>query len=694
MSRSVVRTPEQTKPMEIALRILQGLGRSGQIVWEAHRDTEAYHLAKAEKRNELTPETRARLREDRIRCLKTSIAWLRQKMAEHDVMNWVELPVDIETFVNHKQLLNQLGSVWPRVMTELVELNSGKYVEVVATGAIGVAKTTIAAYTQAYQLYILACMRDPHEVFDLDRHSEILIIIQSITLKLAEDVGYARLDSMVRASPFFNDAFPFDKNLKSALYFPKNIIIKPVAGSAAGAIGQNVIGGIIDELNFMAVVENSKMSKDGSTYDQATANYNSIARRRESRFQTLGNLPGMLCLVSSRNYPGQFTDIKEAEARTNPRIYVYDKRLWELRPERFGFHTGRRSQTLVDLHGPDYPFWFHVFKGDETRKPRILTDIELEEISPEDRHLVDRIPIENKRAFEDDLLPALRDIAGVATLALHPFILNTDKIGEAFSYDDVHSILSRDQADLIVTKLQIFPKRIVNPDEFRFVHCDLALTKDSAGVAMGHVTGFTKVTRGDYEEILPIIQFDFILEVMPPRGGEISFEKIRSLLYTLRDQLHVPIKWVSFDQYQSKDSMQILHQNGFMVGYQSMDTDIDAYDMVKTAIYDGRIRFPKHPKAHKELTTLELNTKKNKIDHPPNGSKDVADSIAGVVFGLTMRREIWTRWQVPLHRAANLLKQGDRGKNSLTGKEKKSDPQSYSALIRSNREAKEREDAA
>ena len=73
----------------------------------------------------------------------------------------------------------------------------------------------------------------------------------------------------------------------------------------------------------------------------------------------MGTLPGMLCLVSSRNYPGQFTDKKEAEARTNKRIYVYDKRLWEIRPERF---NGEK---------------FRVFIGDETRKPRILEDDEL-----------------------------------------------------------------------------------------------------------------------------------------------------------------------------------------------------------------------------------------------------------------------------------------------------------------------------
>ena len=110
------------------------------------------------------------------------------------------------------------------------------------------------------------------------------------------------------------------------------------------------------------------------------------------------------------------------------------------------------------------------------------------------------------------------------------------------------------------------------------------------------------------------------------------------------------MKWVSFDTFQSTDSMQMLAVNGFVTGYQSVDTSTDAYDLTKQAIYDGRMHAPAHHKAQKELTTLEFHAKKGKVDHPPNGSKDVADAMAGVVFGLTMRREIWLRHGVPMSR--------------------------------------------
>ena len=128
-----------------------------------------------------------------------------------------------------------------------------------------------------------------------------------------------------------------------------------MAGTETAAIGQNVMGGLIDELNYMAVVEKSRVAVDKGTYDQAILLYNSIARRRKSRFMENGKLPGILCLVSSKKYPGQFTDQKVPEADKDPTIFVYDRRVWDIKPDDFG-NQG----------------WFPVFAGDMTRKPRIL----------------------------------------------------------------------------------------------------------------------------------------------------------------------------------------------------------------------------------------------------------------------------------------------------------------------------------
>ena len=138
-----------------------------------------------------------------------------------------------------------------------------------------------------------------------------------------------------------------------------------------------------------------------------------------------------------------------------------------------------------------------------------------------------------------------------------------------------------------------------------------------------------------------------ILEVRPPRNGEIEFENIRKLVYLLREQ-GMNLKWISFDSYQSVDSRQILRQHGFITGLQSMDKNSLPYDVTKTAFYDGRVKAPKHEKALSEIVRLERDPQSGRIDHAPNFSKDCADAVAGVVYGLTYRREIWVRHRAPI----------------------------------------------
>jgi hypothetical protein len=544
------------------------------------------------------------------------------------------LPVDPRTFVESAYFLNQAKDIYPEVMKAIVELNTGDYVEAVLSGGIGVAKTTIALITTAYQLYALSCLREPQAYFSLQPSSEIIFVFQSITEALSKGVDYDRFRSMVGQSPYFNERFPFNQTLKAQMQFPNRIIVKPLSGSAHAAIGQNIFGGVIDEVNFMAVTQNSNLAPDGGLFDQASEIYNAIVTRRKSRFMQGGKLPGMLCLVSSNRYPGEFTERKEKEAQGELRktgrssIYVYRKTLWQVRP------AGTYSKDT-----------FRVFLGDIARKPRLLEDSEV--VAQSDADLVMKIPLEFRDEFERDILSAIRDIAGRSTFALHPFIINVNGVSAAF--DKRRSILSLPDCDFVTSRPLIYLDHIERPDEPRFAHVDLGLTNDSAGVAMGWVSDFTRARRGiDHWEVLPIIEYDFVLEVKPPRNGEIEFENIRRLFYRLRDAARINLKWITFDTYQSRDSVQLLRQKSFMSDLISMDKEPLPYEVTKTAFYDGRMRLPEHKKALQEFVRLERDPGTGKIDHPPKGSKDCADAIAGVAYGLTYRREIWVRHQIPL----------------------------------------------
>lgn len=539
-----------------------------------------------------------------------------------DFDGWSHQPVAPDVFLLNEHFLNRGAEAYPEVVKEFCIMNNGQYNEVVLTGAIGTAKTTLALWTSAYQLYKLSCIRAPQRHFGLQASDEILFIFQSLNEKLAKALNFERFRHLLLGCTYFQECFPFDTGVESELRFKKRIIVKPVTGADTAAIGQNVFGGILDEVNFMSNVEDSKKNPDGGTYDQALALYNTISRRRKSRFMRKGVVPGIFCIVSSKRYPGQFTDQKTEEAKTDPSIYIYDKRTWDVLPaERF---SGG---------------WFKVFIGDLTRKPRILDPSETPDPIDLEAGLVVDVPEDYRTEFQNDMMNALRDIAGVSTLARHPYILNNEAVAECF--DTAQSVLTASTCDFITRKISILPKRFRDLEYSRFVHIDLGITGDAAGVACGFVPGFASVKVNDNViERLPIIEYDFTLRITPPRGDEIQFHKIRDLLYKLRD-LGLPIKWVTLDSFQSRDTIQMLRTKGFVTGLVSVDTDNTPYDTLKTAMYQGRVRVPEHEHAERELISLERDSKKNKIDHPPNGSKDVADAMAGVAYGLTMRRETW-----------------------------------------------------
>lgn len=553
-----------------------------------------------------------------------------------DGTKWLRKPVDPRTFILSDFYLGKAGEVYPEVLKHFVELNSGRYDEAVLTGGIGSAKTTLALYSQAYQLYLISCLNNPQVTFGLDSASEIKVIFQSLRLGTAKAVDYNRFASMLHSSPYFREVFSFDRSLTSVLRFPHHIEVEPMSGSESAAIGQNIIGGIIDEVNFMAVIENSKQSVDGGVYNQAVELYNSIARRRKSRFMVAGGgMPGLLCVVSSKRIPGEFTDKKMEEAKTNPRIYVYDKRVWDIKPDAFCGKT------------------FRIFIGDEIRRPRVLAPTE--PVLKGDEDLIDHIPTEFEQEFKDDITKAVRDIAGHSTLATTPFLPNSDKVTACFG--KVRSVIKDEWVDFIAQKCSILPGRIKNMEQPRYAHLDLSVSGDSTGLVIGHVPGFKmmgfdpdKPETQHKGEPLPIIQIDCALEVRPPKGGEIEFYKIRELLYKMRE-LGMPIKWVSFDSYQSRDSIQILRQKGFAAGMLSMDTSRIPYDTLKQALYDGRMLIPDHFRLKKELLALEIDHKKNKIDHNAHNSKDISDALAGVTYGLSTRREVWSNHGVLITQA-------------------------------------------
>jgi hypothetical protein len=532
--------------------------------------------------------------------------------------------------------------IYPGVLEVLEAVETEQYVEAVMKGAIGGGKTTAANLSMARQIYKLSCMRNPQQTFGIQQHSSIVFTIQSVRLTTAKKAVFEEFGKFISNSPYFKEVFPYDRKITSEMKFMKhNVSILPVSSSDTGAISLNVIGGLLDEVNFMQKVSNSKNASadEGGGYDQAKALYLTLSKRRRSRFLHRGKLPGTLFLVSSSRYPDDFTELKAAESvmegGDDPEIYVFSKSLWESK--------GRSRYSEKE---------FRVLVGNERTRSRILGDNEEVEDS-EDTSIL-HVPEDFRKEFEKDIDGCVRDFGGMTTLASHPFIQNREKLFTCMSLADQYayqSVIPLEEIDLDVSLPSVLKERIRDDvHTMRVCHADLAVTRDSAGLAIGHIAGTKTIERRDPDtgktsvEVLPVIAYDLILRIMPPRDGEIDFSKIRQIIYNLRDNYGLPIKVVTTDGFQSVDFRQTLAKKGFVTEYLSMDRTTQPYKTLRDAFYDGRILLPRHQTLIKELTELEYVRKgtKEKVDHKPRGSKDVADAVCGVASYLLTRRSAWS----------------------------------------------------
>lgn len=539
---------------------------------------------------------------------------------------------DMETFLLDPYYMGETGkNIYPKLIDDLIEIfDGGPYLEIHLTGGIGWGKSTLAEFIEARMIAECLAHRDPASAFGLMPGSTISFVNISVSETQARRVIFSGLGQKIKRSPFFQEYGRPDPRVVSELRFPKQILVSPVSSTDNSVLGLDLWGGVMDESNFMAVVEKSTAkSRQGKRYDQAESIYNAMMRRMKSRFMTVGTLPGKLVLVSSKTFPDTFMErrMKEVQDTGEKGVFIRDYSTWEPKPP--GTYSGAT---------------FAVEVGDISNMSRIL------EPGQEDSALgkVVHPPEEFRGEFEKDIDQAIRDLAGIATATINPYLREFNKVNMAIDQrEHPFSVIETNLIDgghLLEEFLLEEDERkgkvvILNPESPRWVHVDPSLTGDATGFCMGHVGGLVEVHRRDSDteqwitDEAPLFVVDVALRIIPPPMGEIDFVKVRQLVYDLKD-MGFDIKGVSMDSYQSRESIQHYRKRGYQAELISVEKE-GAYKLVKDAFYEKRVMMYRYKPLLEELRRLEYDKKSGKIDHPAGGSKDVADGLCGVVVGLS-----------------------------------------------------------
>jgi hypothetical protein len=476
-------------------------------------------------------------------------------------------------------------------------------------------------------------------------NSRIVFGIYSVTMHQSADVGFDKLKGYFDSSPYFVNVYPRNQKLNSQVKFKRHNVSVILGSKFGHALGYDLLGICMDEANFFKEKnDKEKNAKIGEAYRLYTA----TRTRLSTRFMRPGGrLPGMVFLMSSRTHQTAFMEehLKSVTKGTYrvgmkgeiaPNTYLSDFSIWEAKPK-----------------GSFIKPYFKVAVGNKYSPSRIMLDNE----EPKRGTRVIEVPGDLRNDFELDVDQSLRDLAGVATFNISPFIRDRESIYDAIRKELFHPftqeqiVVSDGKDDPLIQEFFEVKKvcRVhdshwmprIHPSAPRYIHVDTSLTEDSSAVVMAHPGGVVRTRKnnpdGTTSEVpMPFVVVDFILRINPPIQGEIDFSKIRSFILYLRQ--FYPIALVSFDGYQSFSSIQELRKEGVEADILSVDRTEDVYMALRATLFERRLSYYEYPKLLTELLDLERDLIKKKIDHPVKssdggkGSKDLSDALSAVTY--------------------------------------------------------------
>ena len=483
------------------------------------------------------------------------------------------------------------------------------YREVIMQLGKGSGKDFTSTVAVSYVVYLLLCLKDPALYYDKPKGDSIDIINIAINSDQANRVFFKNFVERIRNNPWFENRY---EEKQGSIEFDKNITVYSGHSEREAFEGYNTLLVILDEISGFAL-ESTSGHQNAKT---APAIYDMYKASVTSRFAKFGKL----VLLSFPRFEDDFIQQKYKDA-----VYGVPDKNTGIRPMLGEMETVIRKATLkIDPELPDghpgnefeieweedhiiryaYPYTFAL------RRPSW-------EVNP------------TKDLQEDYALDFYRNPGdALGRFACKPsnlkdgFFKRADKIENAF-----RTVNGVDEEG--VFHPQFKPKG----DTRYFMHVDLAQKHDHCAVALGHIDQWIEYNIGSsgIKEYLPLVKIDAVRWWTPTKDKSVDFKDVIDYIKKVRRE-GFDLKLVTFDRWNSHDTMQDLERNG--ISTDQLSVDKKHYDDFLITMYDDRLIGPKVDLLTKELGELRQVQKGQKvvIDHPRKGSKDLSDAVCGAIW--------------------------------------------------------------
>lgn len=608
--------------------------------------------------------------------LKRQIQTYRNKLIN---CNYTEDPVDVLTFLSDNNYLGTVTKqgkdiypIWRSALAQMFD-DGSKHI-IVLTGSTGTGKSTIAIYALLYIQYRLMILKDAWKFFSIGYSGQLSMSFFNLNRTLSNSRGYSKMQAYMVESPWFrkNARYIHKNREKEELEFKliKYLLASP-ASQGYGVIGEDVVAGILSEVDTPDATEAQKKG--------IIEVYSAVATRFKNRFALTGYSLGKLFIDCSKQDEGSFVDTFIAERKTLPEVLIFDYNVWQAKPPN-------------TFSGVTFP----VAIGDSYNPPKmvpIITGISIEQQLPEfckfsEEYLrkgftIKEIPIEFKSMFQLDLLRSLRDVAGITVAGLR----RSKLFGNVQFISDCFDLTKQDPLKLATIEIGLkdpddliwymdLAKIRMSKEVPRCIHLDISFSHDATGIAMSGIKDWKQINvenpDGTFrEEMVPIIETDFVMRLKAKQGDRIPIHKIRKLVLDLRAAGFNIVKFSSDLQLASEDTIQILTQAGIESEIFSLDKKNQGYFDFRNLVCEKRWICHNHSLLYIELKNLEQSALDGKVDHPDKviekeyfadgtfrenvfeGTKDISDAVAGSVVQCLYSKKVPMNVQL----MTNLIKQ-------------------------------------
>jgi hypothetical protein len=557
---------------------------------------------------------------------------------------WIEIPIPFPQFVTDAYHMGQ-AALTPVQQYDIEKVLGSDPLKIFSGGSSvnlgvllwgkGSGKDWVCSMIQCYIIYVLMCMRDPAGYFRLARGFWLDCINISISKDHGEQIYYEYFKDKITHWPWLWNRY--------SVYEGNKLLI--AEGNKKGKTRVDIIDGMIEfhDKKIRAVTKGSDANlsegfspiffvcdefaafKDHTETMNGDKILKTLKSSATSRFGF--NFKGFLiswprakndCMM--RQYDKAIKQKKDDETGAN--MYGSRHTTWEVRPEG---SFGKRG--YFEFKGMKIPmeFWQDFQDDPEDASSKYLC-----------------MPPEVEDAFfkfQDRILECIRlrkpplFTTQSTIIERHVKDINTDKpvlrkyIGQVFE--------------------TVFDRSLATRKIPRVIHVDCGLVKDNAAMVVAHGEDI-QIQEYDEEtgKMVPTHKIKVVVDaiiIWQPNKSEnlqVSINNIETLIIDVA-KIYKIVK-VSYDQWNSQSSLETLQ--GLNIAAEMHTINDHDYGELKTMIYNNAVELlpnsymgpdqELHPYQEGEMLLQELLQLRllngKRVDHPKEGSKDIADCLAGV----------------------------------------------------------------